>query len=352
MQVQLCRSDHADCLLRSGPASDAPFTTIKIKHGEEIKILSWEIVDGFIHVQAKGAASGWLRVEHILGHANGVIYKSLMDPEWYEQHWHVCSDHCQIRVLHGDSHPIREMRAMGFRDREISEMLIMMEECGGNGFRWNGHTFVCMDIGRPFRNGYESCRGCHITIAYAAGMSEGCMYFLNRRLDDTLEQWKRSEPKERPDTLLRLRNWEIKRPEEVGYDSFSQEEIARKPWRVVEELMAKGLIDSTSPHPQADLPGYVERLYNRDVGRLNEARCRATMLRPHKGVLDMMRCDEGLGGNSHELYDLLEYLADIVLYFPAAHYLKRNGRLVPPYITKPSKWHCTRQSNWKRTIVP
>ena len=211
---------------------------------------------------------------------------------------------------------------------------------------------------RPW-SGCPKCENAHffeinhsITIAYAASMSSSCEYLLSRRLRDTLEQWKLLEPKERPGTLICFRNWEVKRPEEVGYDCFSYQDIARKPWRVVEELMDKGLIDSTCPHPPADMPAYIERLYHRDVKRLNEARCRATLLRPHTGVLEMMRCGAGLGDNSHELYDLLEYLADIVQYFPGSHYHKRNGAIVPPFITHPSRWHCTRQADWMRTIVP
>ena len=65
----------------------------------------------------------------------------------------------------------------------------------------------------------------------------------------------------------------------------------------------------------------------------------------------MMRCDAGLGGDSHEFYDLLEYLADQVQYFPESHYRNKKGKLVPPFITKPSRWHCTKQGDWERAIA-
>ena len=122
MQAQLCRNDHADCLLRSGPASDAPFTTTIIKHGQGIKILGWEYSSGFLYVQADhgGDAPGWLRGSHIISKGGGVIYTPLMDPDWYEQQWCVRSNDCWIKVSHGDSPAIYELRNMGFKDREIA----------------------------------------------------------------------------------------------------------------------------------------------------------------------------------------------------------------------------------------
>ena len=71
-------------------------------------------------------------------------------------------------------------------------------------------------------------------------------------------------------------------------------------------------------------------------------------------ILDMFRCDAGLGGTSLVLEDLLEYLADVVRHFAPASCRNSKGKLVLPYLTHPSMWHCTKQGDWqqmRRTLL-
>ena len=63
-------------------------------------------------------------------------------------------------------------------------------------------------------------------------------------------------------------------------------------------------------------------------------------VRPHTGILDMLSCDAGLGGTSFEMQDLLEYLADAVQYYSPAYGRTNAGKLVLPYLTHPTRWHC------------
>ena len=263
-------------------------TTTIINHGQDIKIISWEMVNGFLYVQAwhEGAASGWLRASHIS--CEDMQIRPLLDPDWYEERWQVHSAHCRIRVSHGDYDRLgvdEEAEAMGFDAREIRNMRAAME---GQDDQPAGYTYVSLEVGKPFRKGWEAWWDCHITIAYAAAMSWRHMCVLFERLTQTLDKWKALEPQERPDNLLHLRKWEIKKPEEVGYDVFTYQDIANKQWGAVEKLVADGLIDSTSLVAPADLPAYIERLYQRDIARLVEARRRAETLLPHNGVLDMI----------------------------------------------------------------
>ena len=71
-------------------------------------------------------------------------------------------------------------------------------------------------------------------------------------------------------------------------------------------------------------------------------------------ILDMFRCDAGLGGTSLVLEDLLEYLADVVRHFAPAFGRNSKGKLVLPYVAHPSRWHCTKQGDWqqmRRTLL-
>ena len=56
-----------------------------------------------------------------------------------------------------------------------------------------------------------------------------------------------------------------------------------------------------------------------------------------------------------EMQDLLAYLADTVRFFAGAS--KRldptrgrlKGKLVPPYVTPPERWHISKQGSWLRS---
>ena len=68
----------------------------------------------------------------------------------------------------------------------------------------------------------------------------------------------------------------------------------------------------------------------------------------------MAQCGSGLGEISFELEDLLEYLADQVRYFASASRRNDKDKLITPFITASSRWHCTKQGEWKmaRAAVP
>ena len=140
-------------------------------------------------------------------------------------------------------------------------------------------------------------------------------------------------------------------PEETGYDVYSLQEIAKMPWTSVQVLLDEHRIDSTTVVEASELPAYVRRVWNRDRCRLEQARERAASLQPHMGILDMFRCEPGLNGTSFETQDLLEYLADAVQHYGPAHGHGSGGKHVPPFLTHPTRWHCTRQGDWKRKLL-
>ena len=118
-------------------------------------------------------------------------------------------------------------------------------------------------------------------------------------------------------------------------------------------MWEEGLIVCPCEVDPEDFPAYLERIWTRDRNRLREAEMRAQMLGKHDtkvNVLHMMRCDAGLGGESHELEDLLEYLADFVYFFSASHICTMDGKLVPPFVAGPMSYHCSRIGDWQRTV--
>ena len=63
--------------------------------------------------------------------------------------------------------------------------------------------------------------------------------------------------------------------------------------------------------------------------------------------ITMARCGSGLGGHSWELKDLLAYLADFIKHFPHGYQRDVKGKLVAPFVTSASGWHCTRRGDWQ-----
>ena len=47
---------------------------------------------------------------------------------------------------------------------------------------------------------------------------------------------------------------------------------------------------------------------------------------------------------------MLEYLADAVQYYSSAYGRTNAGKLVLPYLTHPTRWHCTRPGDWQRAM--
>ena len=133
-------------------------------------------------------------------------------------------------------------------------------------------------------------------------------------------------------------------------------QIAKKEWRTVHRWLEEGKLSSIWPDPDdpAEFKEHVARIWERDQARIEEARVRASILEPHRGVLEMAQCGPGLGEISFEMEDLLEYLADQVRYFASASRRNDKDKLITPFITAPSRWHCTKQGEWKmaRAAVP
>ena len=126
-----------------------------------------------------------------------------------------------------------------------------------------------------------------------------------------------------------------------------------KPLDHILEMVETGLIECSGEVEPEEFPAYIQRIWMRDRDRLESANHRARRLHEFdidRNILHMMRCDSGLGGDSYELEDLLEYLADRVFYFHHCHIRNVAGKLVPPFVAGPSSWHCSRISDWQRTI--
>ena len=119
--------------------------------------------------------------------------------------------------------------------------------------------------------------------------------------------------------------------------------------------MAEDRIHSLDVDELAVSGEFVWRLYDRDRDRLCDGGKRAKDLRANEGTLEIVRTFEGLGGESLELADLLCYLSDSVRYFAGASKRmdpkpgQRQGKLVPPYVVPPHRWHVTKQGAWLRT---
>ena len=156
-----------------------------------------------------------------------------------------------------------------------------------------------------------------------------------------------------PSRLIRFREFKIKKQCELDYDCWTKDVIVFKRLEQVLEVWEAGLIECPCDVDPKDCPAYLERIWTRDRLRLRKAKMRAQTLGKHDteaNVLHMMRCDAGLGGESHELEDLLEYLAYFVYLFTASHIRNFAGKLVPPFIAGPTTYHCSRNGDWQRTV--
>lgn len=348
--IQLRRSDglHCGCALRSSPSSDAPLIQDTcIKRLQTLRVCSWSIENGFLHVQGLEGprVAGWIRACHLYIEWDGRVYTELSDAAWNAGLWQIETRQCSIRVTQcSNPVPEEECEAMAVNRGQAAQARLCMTE---------NYTYVSLEVGKPFREGREAINNCHITIGYLAPMYE--CHTLRRRLTEALHAWTELEPQDRPfsEKLMRMRQWEIQTHDQKAsdYDVFKYKTIAGKPWLEVQALLDHGLIRSSLPVTPEELPDYVRRLHNRDTTRMEDAVKRVPKVgtKPHSGVLDMSSPMSGLGGNSFELEDLLEYLADAAFYFRESHFRTMSGKLVPPLVTQISRWHCTRQGDWLQT---
>ena len=126
---------------------------------------------------------------------------------------------------------------------------------------------------------------------------------------------------------------------------------------MVTELVEEDRIHTIDVEDLNELGEFVMRVYDRDRDRLSEGRQRAKRLKENDGTLEICRTFEGLGDDSLEMNDLLSYLCDTVRFFASAS--KRlepkpnqlRGKLVPPYVIPPHRWHVTKQGDWLQTKV-
>ena len=172
MPVTLRHAQGADVLLRSRPDNRAPLTDVLIKYGEEVQMTTWKLDEGaddFVHVFCD-RGHGWIRLRHLLIQWDAQIYKRLTDNEWFGHHWMIHADKCSIRVSRGSYDQqeletnIQEMGHELALKKYKKTIAQMVEE---------GYTYVSLELGRPFNSQrMENVSNCHITIAYAACMTD------------------------------------------------------------------------------------------------------------------------------------------------------------------------------------
>ena len=188
------------------------------------------------------------------------------------------------------------------------------------------------------------------------------MKALQEILTNQVHEWARLEPNLRPLKVTRFRRWETQTRMEKKGDTRLTRNSTRKPIVTMGQGEVEAMVAEERIHTldldeddEESLGEFVGRLYSRDRDRLREGRERAAALSKNDGLLRVECADEGLGAGSLEIQDLLAYLADTVRFFagaskrldPAPGRLK--GKLVPPYVTPPERWHITKQGSWLRS---
>ena len=99
---------------------------------------------------------------------------------------------------------------------------------------------------------------------------------------------------------------------------YTMKAIAQMTLPTIEAMITGRRIDTIDVEEEAELPGFIRRCWERDVRRIEYARARARELPPHQGILDLIRCDDGLGWASHEMSDILLYIGDAVRHLASA----------------------------------
>ena len=257
---------------------------------------------------------------------------------------------CWIRVSHGDGATSEGLES------ELSEMGIEKKDrkLSVPHFLDGGYTYVSLEVGRPYRSDRQTqvSKRCHVTIAYAATMSERQMDELQRGLTDVLQSYLQKEPADRPWELPNFRKVFFKDENAGPYDVGEWAPLISYTMKEVEAKMRQGLIERPlSSDPDEPLESIVRRIRERDSFRYYRAIERADHVQTHTGELFMDTPHSGLG-DSPELRDLLEYLADIVYHWRTCHFVKpENGKTLPPCVTSIDRWHCSRQGDWQHAPI-
>ena len=365
--------------LRESPHRKSREVTGDLPGGTPLRAVSWKIRHESIEVHVVRGATGealspsrwaggnecevgWVAVEEVVGYDNRRWYRGLTEEEWYSSSWQTTVKALRVWVSRGGRTwqevydailPTQE------QSRQEKKHLNMVREV----FEVEGYTYVALGLGRMWQGDWEATNlRLHVTIAYAAAMEDSEMKALQEILTNQVHEWARLEPNLRPLKVTRFRRWETQTRMQKRGDTSLTRNCTRKPIVTMGQGEVEAMVAEERIHTldldeddEESLGEFVGRLYSRDRDRLREGRERAAALSKNDGLLRVECADEGLGAGSLEIQDLLAYLADTVRFFasaskrldPAPGRLK--GKLVPPYVTPPERWHITKQGSWLRS---
>ena len=213
------------------------------------------------------------------------------------------------------------------------------------------YTYTSLELGCPI------WQPVHLTIAYAAAMTEAGRRRLRSRLTFILMRYLMLQPLDRPDELINYRQFEIGQ-RDVGMQESqpSIHSIHECNRGKIDELLDRDEIVPRMADPsvysdEEARRALVKHIHERDTGRYRDACVRAMRGQPHipgsKWLLS--DCSIGLGDEDRNpaLKDLCHYLSDAVWHFPEAHYYDENrNKKVPPMVLDHTSWHVTQQDNW------
>ena len=365
--------------LRETPHKKSREVTGDLPGGTPLRAVSWKIRHESIEVHVVRGATGeapspsrwvgdtecevgWVAVEEVVGYDDRRWYRGLTEEEWYSSSWQTTVKALRVWVSRGGRTwqevydailPTQE------QSRQEKKHLNKVREL----FEAEGYTYVALGLGRMWQGDWEATNlRLHVTIAYAAAMEDSEMKALQGILTKQVHEWARLEPNLRPLKVTRFRRWETQTRMQKKGDTSLTRNCTRKPIVTMGQGEVEAMVAEERIHTldldeddEESLGEFVGRLYSRDRDRLREGRERAAALSKNDGLLRVECADEGLGAGSLEMQDLLAYLADTVRFFagaskrldPAPGRLK--GKLVPPYVTPPERWHITKQGSWLRS---
>ena len=306
---------------------------------------------------------GWIGLDETVGYDGRRWFRGLTDEEWYSTPWITSTAGLCVWVSKGKKtwgEVCDEIMPTQDQTKRERKHLYKMRDV----FEEEGYTYVALGLGRMQRGPWEVTNlRAHVTIAYAAAMSERQMDALRAALKKQVGEWCRLEPRLRPRNITRFRRWETQSRQDKPHDTrlsrqSTYRHIVGMEQAEVERMVAEDRIHTLDldEDDEASLGEFVDRLYRRDRDRLREGQDRAAQLPVNNGTLIVYRTDEGLGEGSQELKDLLSYLADTVRFFAGASKRldplpgKARGKLMPPYVTEESRWHVTKQGAWLRSV--
>jgi hypothetical protein len=351
MPVRVQLQTEADVALHSRPSSDSDIVT-RAQHNDEMEILEWTIyLEEWLHVRST-VKSGFIQVKNLHIEDGGFIYKQITDQDWNSRPWNIMLDDCQFRVSKGTPAldlVLSTLRCWGLSSDSNMHALILNE------MMVKGYTYVSLELGRLHDDHQWRVFGSsHITIGYLGWMADRHMRDLKSSLAGILQDWRKLPIFEKPNKLIKFREFKIRTPEEESEHIWQLEPIVHESPERIHDMAQQGLI--TRPHyVEPDKFGqYLQRIWYRDQMRLDQARARTPelALEPMQvDVLKMASCESGLGIGSLYLKDLLAYLADCVYYYPHGYQRGPDGKLIPPFVAGPTGWHCSRNVEWQSTAV-